>query len=56
MVDNLASYGSENTICDVTRFSDPKHFFHVAKRIADENENHLYTNDIHHTANELAHY
>lgn len=48
---SIASYGSENTLCAVTHFSDENHFFHQAAKIARENPNHLYTNQFHNVAN-----
>jgi cysteine synthase A len=50
-VENIASYGVETIICPVVDLTDERHFVHVAKKIANENENHLYTNQFHNTAN-----
>ena len=43
-IDNMSSYGIENTICPTTHFKNEDHICHVAAKIASENPNHYYCN------------
>ncbi len=49
-------HGAELLLVDPCPFSNPNHFYHTAKRIAEENPNFWWANQFENTANADAHY
>ncbi len=49
-------HGAELILVDACPFSNPNHFYHTAKRIADENADYWWANQFENTANADAHY
>lgn len=49
-------HGAQLILVDACPFSNPQHFYHTAKRIADENPNYWWANQFENTANADAHY
>jgi len=52
----IALHGAELILVDACPFSNPNHFYHTAKRIADENPTFWWANQFENTANADAHY
>lgn len=49
-------HGAELILVDAVPFSNPNHFYHTAKRIAEENSDYWWANQFENTANADAHY
>jgi len=43
-IDELRLLGAEGIICPIVPFTDPRHFFHTAARLARDKENCIFTN------------
>lgn len=52
----LEVLGAEVVKVEPTTFSDPKHYYHTAKKIAEENENHYWVDQFENLANYQIHY
>ena len=52
----IALHGAELILVDACPFANPNHFYHTAKRIADENPHYWWANQFENTANANAHY
>ena len=49
-------HGAELVLVDPCPFANPNHFYHTAKRIAEENENYWWADQFENTSNYQAHY
>lgn len=49
-------HGAELRLVDACPFADPNHFYHTAKRIAEENDGFWWANQFENTSNYKAHY
>ncbi|MGX5175065.1 cysteine synthase A [Aliikangiella sp. IMCC44653] len=52
----VSLYGSQLKLVDPCPFANPAHFYHTAKRIAQENENYWWANQFENLSNMRAHY
>ena len=52
----IALHGSELLLVDPCPFANPNHFYHTARRLAEENENYWWANQFENTSNAKAHY
>ncbi|NVJ59504.1 MAG: cysteine synthase A [Gammaproteobacteria bacterium] len=52
----IALHGSKLKLVDPCPFADPNHFYHTAKRIADENDDYWWANQFENLSNAKAHY
>ncbi len=52
----MRALGAEVILCPGVPFEDQRHYFHVASRIAQDNENHFFTNQFESLANGASHY
>lgn len=49
-------YGAKLKLVDPCPFADPKHFYHTAKRLADERDDYWWADQFENTSNAKAHY
>ena len=54
-IDLLRAYGSDVRVVPAVAFADPKNYYHVARRIAEETPGALWADQFENTANRLAH-
>ena len=54
--DEIEVLGAENVVCPNVPFTDPRHFFHTAARLAKERSNCFFTNQFDNEANFKAHF
>lgn len=52
----IALHGSELMLVDPCPFANPNHFYHTARRLAEENDNYWWANQFENTSNAKAHY
>jgi cysteine synthase A len=52
----IAMYGAELMLVDPCPFANQAHFYHTAKRLAEENENYWWADQFENTSNAKAHY
>lgn len=52
----IALHGSELHLVDPCPFADDNHFYHTARRIAEQNDNYWWANQFENTSNMRAHY
>ncbi|TQV77414.1 cysteine synthase A [Aliikangiella marina] len=52
----IALHGAELKLVDPCPFSNPNHFYHTARRLAEENENFWWANQFENLSNSRAHY
>ena len=52
----IALHGAELLLVEPCPFANPKHFYHTAKRLADENDNYWWADQFENTSNTKAHY
>lgn len=52
----IALHGSELMLVDPCPFANPNHFYHTARRLAEENDNYWWANQFENTNNAKAHY
>lgn len=55
-VDVAKAFGAEVIVCPLVPFSDPNHFYHVAKRLAEQTPGAVWGNQFEGEANNRAHY
>ena len=52
----IALYGAELLLVDPCPFANPNHFYHTAKRLAEENKDYWWADQFENTSNAKAHY
>lgn len=52
----MRALGAEVILCNPVAFSDTNHYFHVARRLAEEHSDHFFTNQFENLWNGAAHY
>ena len=52
----MRALGAEVILCNPVAFTDTNHYFHVARRLADDNPDHVFTNQFENLWNGAAHY
>lgn len=52
----IALHGSELMLVDPCPFANPNHFYHTARRLAEENDNYWWSNQFENTNNAKVHY
>ena len=52
----LTSYGADVRVVPAVPFANPKHFYHAARRIAEETPDAMWSDQFNNTANRSAHY
>lgn len=55
-IDAIRAYGAEVRVCPVVPFSDPAHYYHLARRLADDTPGAVWGNQFEGEANWRAHY
>jgi cysteine synthase A len=55
-VETARGFGAEVVVCPVVPFSDPRHFYHTAKRLAEETPGAVWGNQFEGLANMRSHY
>ena len=55
-INMMKALGADVVLCEPVPFSNPNHYFHTARRIAEENVNHFFTNQFENLLNGASHF